>query len=847
MKTSMRDIRLRLKYLSEGTATDFKYQQTLKRATELLENNGSPNQIIRCIEFGTKNNCIYEETLFGLFDMLGEVGTASQIRYAGNIICNEWVSKARDAKEAQTYLKQKLGRITGKVTNKVYKNIKDAMNAVNGAVNGAKKNFANNTQAIKNAVAPTTGSSAPSKEEDKEEAVKEAYEKMYEMSTRMYQADRIIKNYDKFSKRFNIDKLIQENAYVNGIDDTVISICGLMETYNIPDEQKFSMVIENCWYGFNRNAVEFDLSEVATTATDYYLTKGGNSDMCRRILENSLVVDKKDYKGDLELITEEEPEDDDDIQFEGGAVFTGTTRILRALSEVDDAVKKPATSGFMKELNDYKTSDEKNKETKLQWLVRKLYTKKPEQIIEGTPNLLAYIRKFFILGICAINPVIAAVALMADIFVGLHMEREETKKMIDHYNKEIDITKKKLETTKDKNEKERLEKYLEALKEARKKIDEYYEGLLSDEELDKKYDEENDYDDDDDFDIEQLMKDAEKNGGKFDDEDWDFDDDEDWDFDDDEEFEESAKAIVKMARVVSIIERMETPYITEEMCIRVLSTLPSLAETFVDISKASPSTINPNILESSLSYIDSKSEAKTLQLGILERYNIKNALADLRLHTPTKSKPNDIFTELRTLAIGSKVLSSVIGLNTECMYKTSISEASFTNNVKLAAQRLKKAAIKLSDKEKSISKTIDASTSNFTKAAERSLTNDNREAVIRGSILPSASKCIKAAIAAAGTAVIFDPVIAVIGVLGYLGVSKKYKAKERQLIIDELESELKICEKNIEIAERKEDMDALRQLYRIQKELERQRQRIKYKMKVDFGQTYHSTDETLGQ
>lgn len=843
MKTSMRDIRLRLKYLSEETATDFKYQQTLKRATELLENNGSPNQIIRCIEFGTKNNCIYEETLFGLFDMLCEVGTESQIRYAGNIICNEWVSKARDAKEAQTYLKQKLGRITGKVTNKVYKNIKDAMGAVNGAINGAKKNFANNTQAIKNAVAPATGSS---NEEDKEEAVKEAYEKMYDMSTRMYQADRIIKNYDKFSKRFNIDRLIQENAYVNGIDDTVISICGLMETYNIPDEQKFSMVIENCWYGFNKNAVEFDLSEVATTATDYYLTKGGNSDMCRKILENSLVVDKKDYKGDLELITEEEPEDDDDIHFEGGAVFTGTTRILRALSEVEDAVKQPATSAFMKELNDYKTSDEKNKETKLQWLVRKLYSKSPEQIIDDTPNLFGYIRKFFILGICAINPVLAAVTLMADIFVGLHMEREETKKMIDHYNKEIDVTKKKLETTKDKNEKERLEKYLEALKEARKKIDEYYEGLLSDEELDKKYDEEDDnYDDDDDFDIEQLMKDAEKNGGKFDDEDFDFDDD-DWDFDDDEEFEESAKAIVKMARVVSVIERMETPYITEEMCTRVLSTIPSLAETFVDISKASPNIIDPNILESSLSYITSKCEAKTLSLGMFDKYNIKNALTDLKLHTPS-TKSNDIFTELRHLAIGSKVLAAVSGLNAECMYKTSITEASFTNNVKLAAQRLKKAAIKLSDKEKSISKTIDASTANFTKAAERSLTNDNREAVIRGSILPSASKCIKAAIAAAGTAVIFDPIIAVIGVLGYLGVSKKYKAKERQLIIDELESELKICEKNIEIAERKEDMDALRQLYRIQKELERQRQRIKYKMKVDFGQTYHSTEETLGQ
>ena len=163
----------------------------------------------------------------------------------------------------------------------------------------------------------------------------------------------------------------------------------------------------------------------------------------------------------------------------------------------------------------------------------------------------------------------------------------------------------------------------------------------------------------------------------------------------------------------------------------------------------------------------------------------------------------------------------------------------------LALQKLKKDAVKLSDKEKTISKTIDVTANNMTKAVERSLTNDNREAIIKGSILPSASKIVKAAIGAAGAAVLIDPVIAIIGVLGWLGVSKKYKAKERQMVIDELETELKICEKQIDIAERTEDMQALRQLYRIQKELERQRQRIKYKMRVEYGQKYHDTTETL--
>ena len=842
MKTTISDIRLRLKYLSEDVAPDFKFQQTLSRATQLIE-NGSPAQIIRCIEFGTKNNCIYEETLFELFDVLVEKGNESQIKTAGNLICNEYVTKTRDAKDTQTNLRRKLGRITGKVTNKVYDNVQDAMDTIKGAINGSKKNFVNNTNQIKSAVSSATGKGKPvSKEEKKQKAVEEAYVKMEAMATRMYQADRMIKNYDKFSKRFNIDKLIQENVYVNGIDDTVVSICGFMETYNIPDEQKFSMVMENCWYGFHKNAVEFNESDIATTATDYYLTKGNNNAMCKKILENSLVVDKDDYNGDLELIQEEEPEDDD-IKFEGGAIFTGSSSIVRALTEIDSAVKKEPTSDFMKELNNYKASDDDKKENKLQYLIRKLYTKKPEQIIEGTPSVFGYIRKFFVLGICAINPVLAAVALMADILAGLHMEREEAKKILAHYDNEIKITKKKLETTKDSNEKERLEAYLKALKDAKKKVNDYYESLLSDEELDKKYEEDNDSDDDDfdfgdDFDLEDFAK----NISDDDDFDFDFGDDDDFDFDD---FEEAVKMIPRVGIMMSLRESYESSTLTREMCDRILLNVPSLAETFVEIAKSSYNIIDPDMLTESLSSIATKIEIKSISFTLLERFTIKNALHDISGYTKPEKKQFDIFREAKELSIGNSIIRTLNTLNNECVYKSPITEASFANSVNLALQKLKKDAVKLSDKEKTISKTIDVTANNMTKAVERSLTNDNREAIIKGSILPSASKIVKAAIGAAGTAVLIDPVIAIIGVLGWLGVSKKYKAKERQMVIDELETELKICEKQIDIAERNEDMQALRQLYRIQKELERQRQRIKYKMRVEYGQKYHDTTETL--
>ena len=61
------------------------------------------------------------------------------------------------------------------------------------------------------------------------------------------------------------------------------------------------------------------------------------------------------------------------------------------------------------------------------------------------------------------------------------------------------------------------------------------------------------------------------------------------------------------------------------------------------------------------------------------------------------------------------------------------------------------------------------------------------------------------------------------------------------MVIDEIEIELEMCEKYINIAEQKNDMKALRQLLTTKKELERQRQRIKYKMRVDFGQKYYDS------
>ena len=164
-----------------------------------------------------------------------------------------------------------------------------------------------------------------------------------------------------------------------------------------------------------------------------------------------------------------------------------------------------------------------------------------------------------------------------------------------------------------------------------------------------------------------------------------------------------------------------------------------------------------------------------------------------------------------------------------------VNEMNITNTLKLALNRLKNTAMKLSDKEKQMSNTIDTSVNNMSKGIEKAMMNDSRESIIRGSILPSASKTIKMALVL-GAEWAVNPAIAVITALGAFACQKRLSAKERQLALDDIEIELKMCERYMRQAEDKNDMKAVRQIEQIQRNLERQQQRIKYRMKVVYNQ-----------
>ena len=62
------------------------------------------------------------------------------------------------------------------------------------------------------------------------------------------------------------------------------------------------------------------------------------------------------------------------------------------------------------------------------------------------------------------------------------------------------------------------------------------------------------------------------------------------------------------------------------------------------------------------------------------------------------------------------------------------------------------------------------------------------------------------------------------------------------MVLDEIEIELKMVQKYLDIAESKNDLKATKELLTIQRNLERQRQRIKYKMSIKLDKIHDPKD-----
>lgn len=152
-------------------------------------------------------------------------------------------------------------------------------------------------------------------------------------------------------------------------------------------------------------------------------------------------------------------------------------------------------------------------------------------------------------------------------------------------------------------------------------------------------------------------------------------------------------------------------------------------------------------------------------------------------------------------------------------------------NIKLGLNGLKTKIKDLDTKQKEACKNLDNAARAFATATKNALVSDNREAIIKGQVIPSFSRCIKGAIILAVVGHFYLPA-AVIGAIGALALSHKLTKTERLLLLDEIETELEVVDKELQIADSNNQINKYRELLKIKKNLQRQYQRIKYNVRV---------------
>lgn len=153
------------------------------------------------------------------------------------------------------------------------------------------------------------------------------------------------------------------------------------------------------------------------------------------------------------------------------------------------------------------------------------------------------------------------------------------------------------------------------------------------------------------------------------------------------------------------------------------------------------------------------------------------------------------------------------------------------NRLKLYLHAIRGFAKKADAKTQTAIRNMDASVSRFFKGVKNALVSDRREAIIKGSVIPSFHKCILIAVTFAGVAY-FNLPLAVIGSVAGLAASKNLTKKERALLYDDIMIELRIVQKEIQRAEEKNQIKKMRELMRMQKELERQAARIQFNIRI---------------
>lgn len=703
--------------------------------------------------------------------------------------------------------------------------------------------------------------------------------------------DRVLRNEARLLKRFDLNKIINDNI-IRGTRHTVFELCSLLDTYNMSSKAKLNIALENVSYALFKSGHDIDLNEASEYIVEYFLTRDtiitdkdykgyidvlehngfidkesenisyvfktnedGYNSFTKKLIDMSERCDDPQYKIHIRKVLSIRNEKDASQYIDDTIlmILDDTTNINDAslllnsiycvplignvseefvnykmelskrkvdikvkLSEVENLnlVKEALDNGSLLEFahllsnvihyenyilddhykdetdpikilegasNDiedvikaFKASNEKSP-SKFKNMITRIMTKSPQNIIDETPNIFTAVRMMLYLGVAAavpLGPIFSAILLLVDKLVSTHLNIKEAEKLLKYLKNEKKNAENKLDNISDK-EKENQKEYIQCLNKSIKKVEKYISDL--DDENEALYGSDND-----DF---------------------------DFGFDD---FDMNFESVIESGSLVG-----------DSLPQEILSMIS--AETDVEIL-ANLSILFDNSFCSQSFY---ESVEKVNIDGKFDTILANRGLETIFLDTEEPS----IIAQFESASILQDIL------NEAKINKDKKKEPFTLNTLKMATINFRKKFRDISGKEKEFWRNIDIATVNLTKGIQQALTSDRREAIIKGSIIPSFSKCIKYLLAIAGAGFIgsfagVGVISAAITAVGMFGASKTLNERERRLLYDEIDTELQVVEKQIQLAENEGDMNQYRFLLNYQKKLIREKHRIKYGIRM---------------
>lgn len=697
---------------------------------------------------------------------------------------------------------------------------------------------------------------------------------------------RIINNQETLDKRFNTERIIEENCF--RADRIIEELCELIDTYSVPDQNKYNVALENIVYMMRKNNIHIPSDDyIVDKITEYFLfrdetIKDSTYQAYQEILRNNTVLsldvvsetvdaflesdgsyyanqvnalfecaddslikeyfapafnrikterDADEYIRTVDSFIDPRMTSEKDRQILlhtvknipnctkcnstdfinikakevlGNDAFDNLDSMESIISNTKAINEKPelfessdyyrnlfaesdgyaSTEDIPKVIAKFKAEQDKSP-NKIVAFIKKLHTKNPETIIDGIPSIMSAVRACILVcvaGLTPIGPVLAAITGLVSWLISKGINEKEAKRLKSCIHSEIESVDKKLNKASGKS-KDELKKYKDNLEACEKKVQDYLESIANDNE------EKDDLDNNDDMG---------------------FDDDMDFDF-------ESTQGIIDVNNFLAICESImkdtENSYDNIKDMILEASDTDCLTD-FMDIAK--------------ISSLSSNSFNKYLNEAIQESGFVKNSVSLARGRDYyNNGEVSMTFPTAARKVMATNVANSIIKETAEI-----VEEKVNLNTVKLALQNGKAKLKDLSMKEKSMWQAADAQASGMMRSIEKAMTSDRREAIIKGNIIPRFSSLIKSSMALAAVGIMFGPAPALIAAIGALGTSTALNTREKKLLLDEIDTELKVVEKQIDIAQNDGDMNQYRFLLNYQKKLTREYQRIKYGLKV---------------